>query len=61
MIRFKARAFNSDGFAFRFTFVAYNWNGIETVARAALDALIAGDRLHQDTGPWDFDQIDRAA
>lgn len=61
MRRFAATAVNDNGLTFRFTFLAHNWNGIEEIARARLDEVMAADPLHLMHGPWRPTGIDIAA
>ena len=56
--RFHATATNAAGATFQFSFLAFNWGGIETIARQKLNELIAANKLHQKHGPWSISGID---
>jgi hypothetical protein len=61
MRRFAATAVNNSGLTFRFTFLAQNWAGINEVARARLDEVVAADPMHAKHAPWHPTAIDVAA
>lgn len=59
-IRFRATAINPTGLTFEFTFLHWNWNGIQDAANIQLSKIVNSDPLHLVNGPWEATRIDRA-